>query len=887
MYINRLHLRSFGKFTRKKLYLSNKFNIIFGENETGKSTIHNFIEAMLYGFDNEDEKYNKYKPWKNPLYKGTIELVEDEKKYLVSRDFLLNTMQVFEKINEENTLVENVNVPGEDFFKINKTSYRNTVSISQLGNKTEKELSTELKNKIINLSNTKDENVSIDRIMYRLHSIKEEAGNENNDKTLLGQYSLRLKELEETKENTLNSKRQVMFLAMEKKKLQSKIHEINISIKEKEKKITDYELSLEKQKFLKAVPLKKEIDKINNQLKSFEGGVESFSKEDYKEAAETESSLASMKNERQRMIDEKKECELMLNSNELDLANYIPDNFEIDKLNSDYKLYKKNNEKTNNLQKKIIKGKKNISTINIEEINNFIDDYKKTEDIIKKIEINKILMDNKNYESMKKYRKSQGLKSFSMGLLGTLFVLAGAASSYGGYYYNINYYYGGAAILPAIIFYVLSWRSKNRAQSAKKEIESMECEYADYRLSNNQLREEKEEIIKNKGFEDYDKMVEAFQKKNNEKTLYEEKAKLISYDENELKEIFEENEKKENNIAKILSILNLEISEKNIEAVNEAYLRKDLVKEEINKLKEKIEKINNELSKIDKEINYEEKRLAMLLNSSGVESVEEFKEAVETNEKHKELLNRREYCQNILDKVIGHIGYYELKNKTRNVPEEVREINKKDIQLSIFKLKEEKLKLIKNIDDIHKEIEDIEDNVRSLAEVEEEIDFYEEKIRTFKDKIKIAEITTKKINAIADSIRGDFMPLLRQSISDNFSYLTGGKYNRVIIDEDMNIAVMSEEEEDREIQLESLSGGTLDQLYLSLRISLSNILSGNQNIPLIFDDSFVQYDSIRLRKSIEMLYRESERRQIILFTCQDREAELAKEMNIKFKYIKL
>jgi uncharacterized protein YhaN len=131
------------------------------------------------------------------------------------------------------------------------------------------------------------------------------------------------------------------------------------------------------------------------------------------------------------------------------------------------------------------------------------------------------------------------------------------------------------------------------------------------------------------------------------------------------------------------------------------------------------------------------------------------------------------------------------------------------------------------------------------------------------------------------------MPLLRKSISDNFAYLTNGKYSAVNIDENMNITVVEEADRNRNIDIESLSGGTLDQLYLSLRISLSNILSGNQNIPVILDDSFVQYDSNRLKKSIEMLGRESERRQIILFTCQEREIEAAKQLNVKFNLIKL
>ncbi len=893
MYISRLHLRAFGKFIGRKIYFGKKFNIVYGENETGKSTIHNFIEFVMYGFD-DVSRYNKYKPWNSPLYKGTVEIGDEEEKYLISRDFLLDTLQVFKKTNESNESneneypVEGIDTPGGHFFNINRVSYNNTVSISQLGNKTEEELADELKNKIINLSNTKDEDISMDRIMQSLHRIKEEAGSENNDKTLLGQYSLRLKELEEAKENSVNSNSQVMFLAMEKKKLQSKIHEINVQIEEKNKEIYDHELSLEKQKFLKAYPVKKEIDNINNELNLFDTEYTAYSKEDYKEASETESSLASMKNEKQRLSEEREKCILELELNESDLSNYIPDNFDIDKLNADYDLYNSNNEKLNSLKMKIKSGKEALNSIDIDEINKFINDYKEVEEISHKIEINNVLTDKKNYDLMKDFGKKQGRISFFTGFLGTAFIIAAAASCYFGYYYNnINYYYGGIGLLPGILFYVLSCRKRNIALSSKKEIESMECEYADYTLSNNELNEQKEEIIKRNNCEDFETMADTYQKKSMEKNVYAKKDNLLNYDDNTYNEISEENNKIEENLKDNLSILNMSLSQDNIDEVIEAYNRKDSVKLQILKLNNKIEEINRDIIRLDKEINFEQKRLEMILKANGVEDVESFKNAVELNDRHKVLLNRREYSENILENIIGNTDYYELKKRTLDISDEVHEIDKQDIQLSIFKLNEEKTRFMQDIDDIYKEIEDIEDNNRSLAEIEEEISFYEEKTAFFKNKMKIAEIAAEKITKISDSIKGDFMPLLRKSISDNFSYLTGEKYKSVDIDENMNITVMSEEEKGRKIEIDNLSGGTLDQLYLSLRIALSNILSGNRNIPLILDDSFVQYDSKRLRKSLEMLSRESERRQIILFTCQEREAELSKQMNIKFNYFKL
>ena len=313
MYINKLHLRAFGKFIYKRLYFENKLNIIYGENEAGKSTIHNFIEAVLYGFDEnaaELLKYNKYKPWDSNLYKGTMSIRDNnEERFLISKDFMLNTTQVLKKLRDEPEMNgEEIPCPGEYFFNMSRTAFNNTVSVRQLGNKTEKELADELKNKIIPLSKPRAESISIDRILQRLGSIKEEAGYENDDKTLLGQYSLRLSELKAARENSLNARRQVMFLAMEKKKTGSKVQELNLQIDELNNELRDYELSIEKDRYLRALPIKKELDEINEKLLSFSPDeLKEYSSNDYRETLNIESSLNSMYSQRRSLESDKKE----------------------------------------------------------------------------------------------------------------------------------------------------------------------------------------------------------------------------------------------------------------------------------------------------------------------------------------------------------------------------------------------------------------------------------------------------------------------------------------------------------------------------------------------------------------------------------------------------
>jgi len=892
MYISKLHLRAFGKFTYKKVYLSKKLNIIYGENEAGKSTIHNFIESILYGTSDGE---NKYKPWEGKLYKGSMAIDEFEgDKYLISRDFLLGTSQVFKRDTDENTnpvlKEEIIESPGEYFLNLNKLSFKNTVSIKQLGNKTEKELSTELKNKIINLSNSKDETISIERILSSLNSIKEEAGSEDNPKTLLGQYTLRLNDLAKAKDNIINVNKQVMFLAMEKKKLSSKIEEFDMRIAKLNQEIKDYDLVIEKNKFLKVEPIKAELDSINIKLKDYnEDSVKNFSRSDYEEALILSSALNAMHNEERNLLREKGEAEDSLKKLTEDAANHIPDDFNMDMMNFNYSEYKKTSMKISELEDKIKKDQETIDPFKLEELNSFIDKYDVLSENNSKINIIKSAIQEKNYDLLNKYIKSHNLKSFMNFLIGTLFLAGAAFSAYAGYTYGVMEYYAGTALLVfALIFYISSSKMRKRAKNAKNETESIDCKNAVHLNNLEELEKKNSFLLKDLNCSDFDELQNIYQKKSADKSIVSEKIKLLQKDKEELNKTEDENCYIKGNLLRNLKLFLFdEINDDNINSANEIYDRKNSVKQAIIIKEQNLEQLNQKIHKLDKEIAYEETRFNMILNSNNMGSFEEYKSAVEYYDNFTELKNKKQYCENMINTILEKTSYEELKRKSQQVSfYEAKEIDKKEHQLNIFKLNEEKNNILKNISNIEKEIDELENSVRGLAEVEEEIEFYEEKKSFFKEKIKVADIAAEKIIGISDSIKGDFMPLLRKSISENFSFLTGGAYKEVSIDENMNISVVSEDNK-RNIDIESLSGGTLDQLYLSLRIGLSNILSGNQNIPIILDDSFVQYDSGRLKNSLNMLFRESERRQVILFTCQEREVEFAKGLNIKFNYIKL
>ena len=99
--------------------------------------------------------------------------------------------------------------------------------------------------------------------------------------------------------------------------------------------------------------------------------------------------------------------------------------------------------------------------------------------------------------------------------------------------------------------------------------------------------------------------------------------------------------------------------------------------------------------------------------------------------------------------------------------------------------------------------------------------------------------------------------------------ITDGKYEKVVIGQDMKVRVYADE---REIQLESVSRGTIEQIYLSIRVAAAKLLWQDEPMPFLFDDVFAYYDDERLAAAINMLKKCGH--QVIIFSCHSREDSL-------------
>ena len=121
------------------------------------------------------------------------------------------------------------------------------------------------------------------------------------------------------------------------------------------------------------------------------------------------------------------------------------------------------------------------------------------------------------------------------------------------------------------------------------------------------------------------------------------------------------------------------------------------------------------------------------------------------------------------------------------------------------------------------------------------------------------------------TLQNRFSPALGARAAEIFAALTAGKYDKVLLSSDLSLsAEAAGDPMSRSIQ--QLSQGAADQLYLAVRLAICDmVLPAEKHVPLILDDALVTFDDDRLLAALDYLLAESRNRQILLFTCHDRE----------------
>jgi hypothetical protein len=164
----------------------------------------------------------------------------------------------------------------------------------------------------------------------------------------------------------------------------------------------------------------------------------------------------------------------------------------------------------------------------------------------------------------------------------------------------------------------------------------------------------------------------------------------------------------------------------------------------------------------------------------------------------------------------------------------------------------------------------------SVAEAEEELARAEEELARVQDLNATLDLTRRFMVGAQERAHRDIAPVLADSVRRRLPGLTGNRYTDVIVDpRTLNVQVCGPDRRWR--PADRLSHGTAEQIYLLLRIALAgHLVKDKTTCPLLLDDVTVHADSQRMTQILELLVQASADRQIVLFTQQEQVRDWAR-----------
>lgn len=277
----------------------------------------------------------------------------------------------------------------------------------------------------------------------------------------------------------------------------------------------------------------------------------------------------------------------------------------------------------------------------------------------------------------------------------------------------------------------------------------------------------------------------------------------------------------------------------------------------IKKYNEKKENINQTKNNLINEIEILEKN-----NKEYINNTKKIQEQInnENNIKIENLKNENNTLQ--INKILENSNInYELENEQNKL---------NNLKLELHKLELENKNILPKLE--------------NLALLEEELEDLKEKYEELKNSSKCINLAKEYLQIAYDKMKENVTPKFTKNLSENIEKISNGKYKNVKFNDEKGLIV--EIENGNYILTENLSTGTIEQLYLSLRLATIDEIS-KENLPIILDETFAYFDKNRLKNTLEFLNTQLEKRQVFIFTCTKREQEVLDELSLEYKIIEM
>ncbi len=883
MKISKIDIKDFGKFSGSKIIegIDTRIALFYGENEAGKTTIFNLIKAMFYGFYPAKSENHPYSSWENGRIEFTTHLNDGENEEIIVYRKLLSKPNGSYSINDRQIKINNDTLPyakhvsKELYDKIYALRVEDLIEIQGTAwDEVEDKLLANYGTDII--KNTRD-------ILKELRSEYDRLWkNDRRTKTIV-------RELEKEKQDLKKSKKEILQREYDIRKADIELYEINIQIKDLDKEKIKLKTSLEKER--KLAPVKKillQIDILKNKLSNNDIDIPNNIRDRIEELKKR---IGEIDNEiifKSRNI-ESKENEKYLCSSQDEL---------VIKNKSKIRLLSKKQGDLNSLKERLLKLKdqmqktmdgiihesSNILTgswddsirqsferINKSGLQILVGEYRKTQ---KKLDEATMRLNlEKNSKAVEiKFSKSYlyiliiGITIAGLGVLteGTIMLVISA----------VALIYGVAGIMSYI-----NMKKYRKNISKNSVINNLEREINELKHKLDDERTNLEKYLSGIPLSAIviEKMDDMFLP-----TLIKIKDLVFEFRENE--EDYE----------KLVGKYNIEDEE--IEDFLNQFTFNEFIKkgERIFVLEDKLEDLEKKklvVGKLDqqiKELNSDIYRLKI--------NKENMEKELNTYIKNIEVLgdgdiqiglDRAEEIQKINGKIES------LEDELSSMPEVeiiIEEINSLDQNTKWIFEGYEVTKAHERLESINERLNSLrEDRVRleekinnlwegiGIDEIESRLEIINEDLEIAKRKRDRLALLYEIIKFADQKFREENQPDVLKKASKYLEIITNGKYIDLFIEESDSENVIAVKQNGSNVATsitDTFSKGTLNQLFLALRLSLIDHLDNeNTRLPICFDELLVNWDEERLESSLKLIHEISKKRQIFMFTCHQWLAE--------------
>lgn len=270
----------------------------------------------------------------------------------------------------------------------------------------------------------------------------------------------------------------------------------------------------------------------------------------------------------------------------------------------------------------------------------------------------------------------------------------------------------------------------------------------------------------------------------------------------------------------------------------------------------------NELAEIRSNIAKEIKVLTETKDKKGKEYKEKFESLNKEIEKAKDAL-KLEYM-NILSAnyvlTVTDYSYDEILEELENVENRIHTL---EFKLHTIKSDAENLNL----------------QIEELAQIEEKLNSAEDEKENLEKLNSSFEIAKECLESAYEEVKQNISPKFTQNLSNSIQNISNGKYTNIKLNDVDGLT--AEIETGEYLPVNRLSTGTIDQMYLSLRLSALDEIS-KEKMPIILDEAFAYFDNERLKNILEYISKEYPDNQVLIFTCSNREEEALKSLNIEY-----